>query len=115
MSIYSPPVGPGEIYGQGFWHAVLAAGTYMFGSVMLMANMAGYLLGHYPQDFDLNDDQRTLILQTTMYFVWLAGGAGIYERLEDWTNANALYYCHVVSPGIRYLSFARLLSVYCVI
>ncbi|KAH7035446.1 uncharacterized protein B0I36DRAFT_382151 [Microdochium trichocladiopsis] len=102
LSIYSPPVGPGEIYGQGYWHAILAAGLYMLGSLMLMANMAGYLLGHYPQDFDLNDDQRTLILQTTMYFVWLAGGAGIYERLEQWSNANALYFCHVSILTIGY-------------
>ncbi|KXJ95693.1 hypothetical protein Micbo1qcDRAFT_217414 [Microdochium bolleyi] len=62
-----PPIGPAEIYGQGYWYAVLAAGTYLFGALMLMTNMAGYLLGHYPQDFDLNDDQRTLILQTTLY------------------------------------------------
>jgi potassium channel subfamily K, other eukaryote len=69
----------------------------MLGAIMLMTNMLGYVLGKYPQDFQLDDDQRTLILQTTLFFIWLAGGAAIFERLEGWTFANALYYCNVVS------------------
>ena len=103
MSIYVPPVSPGETYSQGFWHAVLAAATYFIGGSMLVANMVGYLLGHYPQQFDLDDDQRTLILQTMMFFFWLAAGAGIYCRLEDWTYVNALYWCDVVSSTLPIL------------
>jgi len=75
---------------------VFAAIFYLTGAVMLMANMAGYALGHYPQKFDLDDHQRTLILQTMMFFFWLAGGAGIFVRIEDWSYSNALYFCNVV-------------------
>ncbi len=32
-----------------------------------------------------------------MYFFWLAGGAGIFCRLEGWTYPDALYYADVVS------------------
>jgi hypothetical protein len=97
MHIYVPPIWPGEIYSQGFWHAIFAAILYLVGAVMLMVNMLGYALGHYPQKFDLDDSQRTLILQTMMFFFWLAGGAGIMTRIEGWTYANALYWCDVVS------------------
>ena len=93
MAVHTPPVKPGETYSQGFWHAVLAACLYMIGSMMLMINMLGYFLGHYPQHFELDDDQRTLILQTMMFFCWLAGGAGVFAKVCDWSYADALYFC----------------------
>ncbi|KAI1640269.1 hypothetical protein F4809DRAFT_648060 [Biscogniauxia mediterranea] len=106
VSIYLPAVYPGQTYSQGFWHAVMASATYMFGAAMLMANLLGYLLGHYPQNFALDDDQRTLILQTMMFFVWLAGGAAVFSRLEGWSFTNALYYCGVSVLAIGYGDFA---------
>jgi potassium channel subfamily K len=62
---------------------------------MLMCNMIGYFLGHYPQHFDLDDHQRTLILQTMMFFFWLAGGAAIFSKVCGWSYADALYFCDV--------------------
>jgi potassium channel subfamily K, other eukaryote len=97
MAIHDPPHGPGETYSQGYWHAVMASILYLVGSAMLVGNMIGYFKGHYPQHFELDDDQRTLILQTMMYFLWLAGGAGVFCRLEGWTYPDALYYVDVVS------------------
>jgi len=89
MHIYAPPISPGETYSQGFWHAVLASILYFLGGFILLINMLGYSLGHYPQHFELDDDQRTLILQTMMYFFWLAGGAGVFVKLEGWSFSNA--------------------------
>ena len=66
-----------------------------------MVNMLGYFLGHYPQQFNLTDSQRTLILQTMLFFIWLAGGAGVFSKIEgnspdfDWTYVNSLYFCDV--------------------
>jgi potassium channel subfamily K, other eukaryote len=95
MNLYVPP-GSGEIYSQGFWHAIIAACLYLFCSVILMVNMIGYFLGHYPQHFSLTDEQRNLILQTMMFFVWLSGGAGIFARTSrEWQYADALYFCDV--------------------
>jgi hypothetical protein len=96
IHVYVPPAWPGETYSQGFWHAVLAEILYFLGSMMLMVNMVGYFRGHYPQQFDLDDDQRTLILQTIMFFFWLAGGAAIFSKIEGWTYTDALYYADVV-------------------
>jgi potassium channel subfamily K len=95
MNEHVPPVRPGETYSQGFWHAVIAAVLYLIGSMILMVNMLGYFLGHYPQHFDLDDDQRTLILQTMMFFFWLAGGAAVFAKVNTMSYANALYFCDV--------------------
>jgi len=97
MDIYVPPIGPGQIYSQGFWHAIIASFFYLVGSTLLTINMVGYFRGHYPQQFDLDDDERTLILQTMMFFFWLAGGAGVFAALEEFTYADALYFADVVS------------------
>ncbi|KAI1264222.1 hypothetical protein F5Y18DRAFT_428310 [Xylariaceae sp. FL1019] len=108
VHIYLPPVPPAQLYSQGFWHAVIASITYMIGALMLVANFVGYLLGHYPQNFVLDDDQRTLILQTMMFFIWLAGGAAVFTRLEGWDFSNALYYCDVSVLTIGYGDYSPL-------
>ncbi|KAI0144333.1 hypothetical protein GGR57DRAFT_482826 [Xylariaceae sp. FL1272] len=80
----------------------------MIGALMLVTNFVGYLLGHYPQNFVLDDDQRTLILQTMMFFIWLAGGAAVFTRLEGWDFSNALYYCDVSVLTIGYGDYSPL-------
>ena len=104
MNMYVPP-GKGEIYSQGFWHAILAACLYMFNSMILMINMAGYFLGHYPQHFTLTDEQRNLILQTMMFFLWLAGGAGVFSVSQGWNYPDALYFCDVTILTIGFGDF----------
>jgi potassium channel subfamily K len=95
MNEHDAPIRPGQTYSQGFWHAVIAACLYLIGSMILMVNMTGYFLGHYPQHFDLDDDQRTLILQTMMFFFWLAGGAAVFSKVCGFTYTDALYFCDV--------------------
>lgn len=101
MDIYTPPVRPYETYTQGFWYAIASAAFYLVCSMILMLNMLGYFLGHYPDHFALTDAQRTLILQTMLFFIWLAGGAAIFVRIESdpgqpgWKYADALYFCDV--------------------
>jgi potassium channel subfamily K len=104
MYRYVPPIRPQQTFTQGFWYAVLAACMYMLCAMLLMMNMLGYFLGHYPQHFALTESQRTLILQTMMFFVWLAGGGAIFSTVEKtygddeeasspWSYVNALYFC----------------------
>lgn len=94
MNIHVPPEN-GNIYSQGFWHAVIAACLYVFNSMILMVNMVGYFLGHYPQHFTLTDEQRNLILQTMLFFFWLGGGAGVFTVVCGWNYPDALYFCDV--------------------
>ena len=104
MNQYQPP-GENQIYSQGFWHAVIAAVLYMFNSMILMVNMTGYFRGHYPQHFNLTDEQRNLILQTMMFFIWLGGGAAVFARTEGWAYPDALYFCDVTVLTIGFGDF----------
>ncbi|KAK0627820.1 hypothetical protein B0T14DRAFT_474964 [Immersiella caudata] len=94
------------VYSQGFWHAIFASGLYLIGSSLLTINIIGYFRGHYPQQFALDDDQRTLILQTTTFFFWLAGGSGVFAALEGFTYADALYYADVSILTVGFGDFA---------
>lgn len=114
MNIYQPPIRPDQAYTQGFWHGVIAAVLYLICAMLLMANMLGYWLGHYPQQFNLTDSQRTLILQTMLFFIWLAGGAAIFQRVE---NSNTTIesvsgtlgwsFSDAVSPFVGHFSLAE--------
>ena len=95
MYVYTPPIAPNEIYSQGYWSAVIAAVLYFVLCVILLINMLGYFLGHYPQHFALTDDQRTLILQTTLFEAWLAVGGAIFNRAMGISFADALYFSDV--------------------
>ncbi|MCJ1309513.1 Potassium channel [Agyrium rufum] len=96
MDAYVPPELPDQLYSQGYWHAVIAAVLYGTSSMLLMVNMLGYFFGHYPQHFELTDEQRNLILQTMMFFFWLAGGAGVFAAVDPGFNfVDSLYYCDV--------------------
>lgn len=105
MHIYAPPVGNLQTYTQGYWYAVIAAILYFICNNLLFFNMLGYFLGHYPQRFNLTDHQRTLILQTMLFFVWLAGGAAVFSHIEStgsnsaqalqWGFVDGLYFCDV--------------------
>ncbi|KAI4610278.1 uncharacterized protein J4E87_010831 [Alternaria ethzedia] len=101
MNTYEPPIRPEQGYTQGFWYAIAAAAFYTICSMLLMVNMLGFFLGHYPENFALSDSQRTLILQTMAFFIWLGGGAAVFAKLEQdagedsWRFADALYFCDV--------------------
>ncbi|EOA86203.1 uncharacterized protein SETTUDRAFT_161419 [Exserohilum turcica Et28A] len=101
MQVYTPPLRPEETYTQGFWYAIAAAVFYTVCSMLLMINMLGYFLGHYPDNFALSESQRTLILQTMTFFIWLGGGSAVFAKLEQnagnqsWRFADALYFCDV--------------------
>lgn len=106
MNKYVPPHRPEQTYSQGFWHAVIAAVLYLLSSMALMVNMLGYFLGHYPQHFELSDEQRNLILQTMMFFIWLAGGAGVFARVDPgWQYVDALYFCDVTILTVGFGDF----------
>jgi len=89
-----------EVYTQGYWYAIMAAVLYFTCSIFLLLNMLGYLLGHYPQRFNLTDDQRTMIIPTIVFFIWLAIGGLVFSHIEskgdgqnarDWTFVDGVW------------------------
>ncbi|KAL6719895.1 Potassium channel [Lecanora helva] len=105
MNEFVPPQRPEQTYSQGFWHAIIAAVLYLVSSMILMLNMLGYFLGHYPQHFELSDDQRNLILQTMLFFIWLAGGAAVFAKTEGWSFVDSLYFCDVTVLTVGFGDF----------
>lgn len=102
MNEYDPP-GLGQDYTQAFWYGVIASVLYLVCSMLLMINMVGYFLGHYPSHFQLTQAQRTLIIQTFLFFIWLAGGAAVFSKLQqeyggdpaaNWNFAQAVRVTH---------------------
>ncbi|KAF2135634.1 uncharacterized protein K452DRAFT_172149 [Aplosporella prunicola CBS 121167] len=108
MEIYKPPKQPLEVYTQGYWYAVMAATLYFVCSMLLMINMVGFWRGFYPETFTLTEPQRMLIVQTMLFFLWLAGGGAIFSHLETsdgqegWSFVNALYFCDVTILTVGY-------------
>ncbi|KAH1384305.1 hypothetical protein KXW83_006931 [Aspergillus fumigatus] len=95
LHVFASPIAPNELYSQAYWSAVIAAILYFILSVILIINMLKYILGHYPQYFALTDGQRTLILQTLSFVIWLLIGAVIFSRVIDISFADALYFSDV--------------------
>ena len=106
MNEFIPPHRPEQTYSQGFWHAIIASVLYLCSSMLLMVNMLGYVLGHYPQHFELSDEQRNLFLQTMMFFFWLAGGAAVFARVCGWSYVDSLYFCDVTLLTVGFGDFA---------
>ncbi|CAI6334115.1 unnamed protein product [Periconia digitata] len=111
MELNFPPLRPNQTYTQGFWYAVAAAAMYLLCSLLLMINMLGHFLGRYPDDFILSDSQRTLILQTMAFIIWLGGGAATFSKIETdsgqsgWHFANAVYFCDVTILTVGFGDF----------
>jgi potassium channel subfamily K len=80
---------------QAWYYACWAAGLYLVITILMTITVYGALAGKYPKHFDLNGSQRTLMLQTTAFMVYLVGGAAVYTRLEHWSYPDAVFWADV--------------------
>lgn len=95
VHVYAPPALPHQLYTTAFYFAIIAACLYFFNTLILTINLLGYLLGRYPQHFALSNSQRTLILQTTAFGIWLIVGAAIFQKLIGISFSDALYFSEI--------------------
>ena len=51
--------------------------------------------GRYSKDFRLTTSQRTLMLQTIMFLLYLLLGALVFSTIEDWNYLDGLYWADV--------------------
>jgi potassium channel subfamily K, other eukaryote len=77
---------------QAYYYAIFAAGLYQVISYLMCITVWGAYRGHYSKEFKLTISQRTLMLQTISFMVYLLVGAAIYSRIEGWTFPDALYW-----------------------
>jgi len=77
---------------QAWYYACWAAGLYFIITVLMLITVYGALTEKFPRQFELNGSQRTLMLQTTAFMLYLIGGAAIYTQLEGWSYPDAVFW-----------------------
>ena len=77
---------------QAFYYAIFAAALYFIIASLMVLTVVGAWRGHYSKEFKLNTSQRTLMLQTISFMIYMVGGAGIYAKIEGWLFLDALYF-----------------------
>ncbi|KSA02054.1 uncharacterized protein AC631_02196 [Debaryomyces fabryi] len=89
---HSPHFRPSE----GFWFGVFTTFFYYCCSIILIINFIGYKLKKYPPSFNLDYKQRTLMLYTICFSIWLTIGAVVIGHLIPHLNyGSSLYFCIV--------------------
>lgn len=83
------------IWSQAFFYAIYSASLYFLVASLMVVTYAGAQAHHYPKDFMLTASQRTLMLQTIMFVLYLLIGALIFCAIEDWDYYDALYWAAV--------------------
>lgn len=87
------PSPPDHAYTQAFYYAIFSAGLYFIVATLMVVTVYGAYKGHYPRDFKLTMSQRTLMLQTISFLVYLLAGAAVFAHVESWQYLDALYWC----------------------
>ncbi|KAI0142860.1 voltage-gated potassium channel [Xylariaceae sp. FL1272] len=83
------------VWAQAFYYGIFAAILYFLVASLMAATVYGANAGHYPRDFELTLSQRTLMLQTIAFLVYLLLGALVFSHVEGWLYLDALYWADV--------------------
>lgn len=83
------------IWSQAFYYGIYAAVLYFVCSSLMVITFWGALKGHYSKDFQLTTSQRTLMLQTIMFLVYLLVGALVFSKIENWAYLDGVYWADV--------------------
>ncbi|KAH8887651.1 voltage-gated potassium channel [Thozetella sp. PMI_491] len=83
------------VWSQAFYYGVYAAVLYFIVASLLVVTYMGALAGHYDKDFQLTTAQRTLMLQTIMFLMYLLVGALVFSTIEGWNYLDAVYWADV--------------------
>jgi len=77
---------------QAYYYGIFAAALYQVISYLMCITVWGAYRGAYGKEFDLTVAQRTLMLQTISFLVYLLLGAVIYSRIEGWRYLDTVYF-----------------------
>lgn len=79
---------------QAFYYAIMAAALYFIVATLMVLTMYGASKGYYEKEFKLTMSQRTLMLQTISFMVYMLGGAAVYSKVEGWKFPDAVYWAN---------------------
>jgi len=95
-SLGKGPAPPDQyIWSQALWYGIWAAILYFVTSSLMVVTFIGAWKDKYPKDFMLTMSQRTLMLQTVMFLVYLLLGALLFSHLEEWNYLDTVYWANV--------------------
>lgn len=77
---------------QAYYYAIWAAALYWIIASLMVFTVYGAYRGHFSKEFKLTASQRTLMLQTIAFMVYLLGGAAVYAHIEGWKFLDAVYW-----------------------
>ncbi|KAK1759579.1 outward-rectifier potassium channel TOK1 [Echria macrotheca] len=83
------------VWSQAFYYGIYSAILYFVVASLMVVTFLGAQTGHYPKDFILTPSQRTLMLQTIMFLMYLLIGALVFSNIEDWAYLDAVYWAAV--------------------
>ncbi|KAI8635616.1 voltage-gated potassium channel [Xylariaceae sp. FL1651] len=80
------------VWSQAFYYGLFAAIIYFIIASLMVITVWGAETGHYPKDFELTMSQRTLMLQTILFLIYLLLGALVFSHIEGWLYLDAVYW-----------------------
>ncbi|EAQ85221.1 hypothetical protein CHGG_09235 [Chaetomium globosum CBS 148.51] len=83
------------IWSQAFYYAIYSAVLYFLVASLMVVTYLGAQAGRYPKDFVLTASQRTLMLQTIMFLMYLLLGALVFCEVESWSYLDAVFWAAV--------------------
>jgi len=95
LARFSPSTHPTFAYSESFYYALISASLYSAISTLLLLNFIGSsrFIRAYPPTFALlTYPQRTLMLQTISFALYLALGGGVFSAIEGWSFADGVYW-----------------------
>ena len=81
-------------FSQSYYYGLISSVLYFTISTLLLLSMLGAtVFRKYPASFStLTGPQRTLMLQTISFSLYLALGAGVFARIEGWEFTDGVYW-----------------------
>ena len=77
---------------QAFYYAIMASINYMGVTIVMCITVYGAYQKKYERGFKLTPSQRTLMLQTISFMVYLLLGALVYSYVEHWSFLDAVFW-----------------------
>lgn len=77
---------------QAYYYGIIAAALYFIIASLMSFTAFGAYRGHYSKDFQLSSSQRTLMLQTIGFMVYLLLGALVFSKVEGWQYLDAVFW-----------------------
>lgn len=94
--IYIKPTMPQDhVWSEAFWYGIWAAVLYCIDATLLVFTAYGAYARHYSRDFQLTASQRTLMLQTIMFLLYLLLGALVFSKIEGWPYLDGVYWANI--------------------